>query len=304
MIGEEVWRFSMRELIEFPRRQPPGLYHLVIGDALVTAVNDGTFQASFDLIVGIGHSECERLEKAAFRPVPPKMTMNAFLVQMAGRRVLIDTGCGVSMGPTLGMLTDNLRSMGIEPDDIDTVLMTHLHPDHVNGLIDEHGQAVFPKAEIVVNEAELNFFRDPDSPSRSPPETLDFFEGARLATAPYADRIRTVRDGSVLPGVTAVTQAGHTPGQTAWLIESGSDSLMIWGDVVHMPNLQMAAPQAGTVLDVDRGQAIATRKRALEMAATDQIRVAGTHFDFPAIGHIERRGTGFGFVPEVWRAVV
>ena len=304
MIGEEVWRFSMRELIEFPRRQPPGLYHLVIGDALVTAVNDGTFQASFDLIVGIGHSECERLEKAAFRPVPPKMTMNAFLVQMAGRRVLIDTGCGVSMGPTLGMLTDNLRSMGIEPDDIDTVLMTHLHPDHVNGLIDEHGQAVFPKAEIVVNEAELNFFRDPDSPSRSPPETLDFFEGARLATAPYADRIRTVRDGSVLPGVTAVTQAGHTPGQTAWLIESGSDSLMIWGDVVHMPNLQMAAPQAGTVLDVDRGQAIATRKRALEMAATDQIRVAGTHFDFPAIGHIERRGPGFGFVPEVWRAVV
>ena len=213
----------MRELIEFPRRQPPGLYHLAVGDALVTAVNDGTFQASFDLIVGIDHSECERLEKAAFRPVPPKMTMNAFLVQMAGRRVLIDTGCGVSMGPTLGMLTDNLRSMGLEPDDIDTVLMTHLHPDHVNGLIDEHGQAVFPKAEIVVNEAELNFFRDPDSPSRSPPETLDFFEGARLATAPYADRIRTVRDGPVLPGVTAVTQAGHTPGQTAWLIESGSE---------------------------------------------------------------------------------
>ena len=294
----------MRELIEFPRRQPPGLYHLVVGDALVTAVNDGTFQASFDLIVGIDHSECERLEKAAFRPVPPKMTMNAFLVQMAGRRMLIDTGCGVSMGPTLGMLTDNLRSMGVEPDDIDTVLMTHLHPDHVNGLIDEHGQAVFPKAEVVVNEADLDFFRDPDSPRRSPPETLEFFEGARLATAPYADRIRTVRDGPALPGVTAVTQAGHTPGQTAWLIESGSDSLMIWGDVVHMPNLQMAAPQAGTVLDFDREQAVATRKRALEMAATDRIRVAGTHFDFPAIGHIERRAIGFGFVPELWRAVV
>jgi glyoxylase-like metal-dependent hydrolase (beta-lactamase superfamily II) len=294
----------MRELIEFPQRQPPGLYHLVVGDALVTAVNDGTYQASFDLIVGIDHSECERLEKAAFRAVPPKMTMNAFLVQMAGRRMLIDTGCGVSMGPTLGMLTDNLRSMGIGPDEIDTVLMTHLHPDHVNGLVDEHGQAVFPKAELVMNEAELNFFRDPDSPSRSPPETLEFFEGARLATAPYADRIRTVRDGPVLPGVTAVTQAGHTPGQTAWLIESGSDSLMIWGDVVHMPNLQMAAPQAGTVLDIDHGQAVATRKRALEMAATDRIRVAGTHFDFPAIGHIERRAIGFGFVPEVWRAIV
>jgi len=267
-------------------------------------VNDGTFQASFDLIVGIDHSDCERLEKAAFRPVPPKMTMNAFLVQMAGRRMLVDTGCGVSMGPTLGMLSGNLRSMGIEPGDIDTVLMTHLHPDHVNGLIDEHGGAVFPNAELIVNEAELNFFRDPDSPSRSPPETLEFFEGARLAIAPYADRIRTIRDGPVFPGVTAVTQPGHTPGQTAWSIESGDDSVMIWGDVVHMPHLQMTAPQAGTVLDVDREQAVATRRRALDMAATDRIRVAGTHFDFPAIGHIERRTTGFGFVPEVWRAVV
>ena len=102
----------MRETIEFPRRQPRGLHHLVVGDALVTAINDGTFQASFDLIVGVAHSECERLETAAFRPVPPKMTMNAFLVQIAGRRMLVDTGCGVSMGPTLGMLTDNLRSMG------------------------------------------------------------------------------------------------------------------------------------------------------------------------------------------------
>jgi len=198
----------MRESIEFPRRQPPGLHHLVVGDALVTAVNDGTFQASFDLIVGVDHSECERLEKAAFRPVPPKMTMNAFLVQIAGRRMLVDTGCGVSMGPTLGMLTDNLRSMGVEPEDIDTVLMTHLHPDHVNGLVDEHGEARFPKAELVVSEAELNFFRDPDSPGRSPPETLEFFEGARLAVAPYSDRIRTVRGGPLFPGVTAVTQAG------------------------------------------------------------------------------------------------
>jgi glyoxylase-like metal-dependent hydrolase (beta-lactamase superfamily II) len=108
----------------------------------------------------------------------------------------------------------------------------------------------------------------------------------------------------VFPVVTTVTQAGHTPSQTAWLVESSGDSVMIWGDVVHMPTLQMAAPQPGTVLDIDREQAVATRKRALEMAAADQIRVARTHFDCPAIGHIERRATGFGFVQKVWRAVV
>jgi glyoxylase-like metal-dependent hydrolase (beta-lactamase superfamily II) len=180
-----------------PRRQPSGLYHLAIGDALVTAVNDGTFQAAFDLIAGIDHAECERIEAAAFRPVPPKMTMNAFLVQIGGRRTLIDTGCGASMGPTLGMVRDNLRSMGVAPEEIDTILVTHLHPDHVNGLVDEQGRAVYSKAELVVNEAELQFFRDPDSPRRAPsrrwsssrarsaPSLLTRAASARFAMVPW-----------------------------------------------------------------------------------------------------------------------
>lgn len=288
-----------------PDVQAPGLYHLSLGDILVTAVNDGTFQASFDLIAGIELDECERIERQAFRPVPPKMTMNTFLLQIGDRNVLIDAGCGVSMGPTLGMVCRNLGSMHLGPEDIDTILVTHMHPDHINGLVDGEGKAVFPRAELVVNEKELQFFRDPDSPSRTPPgEAQDFFEGMRHATAPYLDRIRTVRDGPVMPGVTAVTQPGHTPGHTGWLVESGNDAVMIWGDIVHMPNLQLSAPEAGTVLDIDRELAVATRRRALDMAATDKLRVAGIHFDFPAFGHIVRRGTAYGFVPEVWRAVV
>jgi glyoxylase-like metal-dependent hydrolase (beta-lactamase superfamily II) len=288
-----------------PNIQAPGLYHLAIGDFTVTAVNDGTFQASFDLIVGVELEECERIEREAFRPVPPKMTMNTFLLQIGGKNVLVDAGCGVSMGPTLGMVCRNLSAMGVGPEDIDTILVTHLHPDHINGLVDGEGEAVFPRAEIVVNEKELQFFRDPDSPSRSPPgEPQEFFEGMRRATAPYLDRIRTVRDGPVMSGVTAFTQPGHTPGHTGWLVESGNDAVMIWGDILHMPNLQLAAPQAGTVLDIDRELAVATRRRALDMAATDKFRVAGIHFDFPAFGHIVRRGDGYGFVPDVWRAVV
>jgi glyoxylase-like metal-dependent hydrolase (beta-lactamase superfamily II) len=164
---------------------------------------------------------------------------------------------------------------------------------------------VFPCAEIIVNEKELQFFRDPDSPSRAPPgEPQEFFAGMRFATAPYADRIRTVRDGPVMPGVTAVTQPGHTPGHTGWLVESGNDAVMIWGDILHMPNVQLSAPQAGTILDIDRDLAVATRRRALDMAATDKLRVAGIHFDFPAFGHIVRRADAYAFVPEVWRAVL
>ncbi len=287
-----------------PITQPPGLYHRRVGDFVVTAINDGTFQASFDLIAGIDQRECERLEREAFRALPPRMTMNAFLLHRDGRYVLIDTGCGVSMGPTLGMVLRNLATIGVGPGDIATVLMTHLHPDHMNGLIDATGAAVFPHAELVINAAELQFFDDPASIDRAPEEAKGFFAEMRTATAPYRDRIRTVQDGPALPGVTALTLPGHTPGHTAWLIESAGESVLIWGDIVHMPALQLAAPEAGTVLDIDRAQAVATRRRVLDMVATEQLRVAGVHMDFPAFGHIVKAGTGYRFVPDVWTVLI
>ena len=287
-----------------PTLQPPALYHLALGDFIITAVNDGTYQSSFDFITGVDQQECERLELAAFRVVPPRLTMNTFLVQRDGHTALIDAGCGVSMGPTLGQVVNNLAAMGIKPSDIDTLLMTHLHPDHMNGLIDGQGKAVFPRAELVLNAAELQFFDDETAIDRAPPDAKGFFAEARAATAPYRDRIRTVKDGPALPGVTAITFPGHTPGHTAWLVESAGDTVLIWGDIVHMPALQFAAPEAGTVIDIHPEQAIAMRRRALDMAATDKLRVAGIHMDFPAFGHIVRAGHAYSFIPDVWKVMV
>lgn len=277
-----------------------GLHSQKVGDVMVTAINDGIFQASFDLIAGLSQQDCEALERSAFRAVPPRMTMNTFLLHLDGHLALIDTGCGISMGPTLGKTVEHLAELGLHPEDIDTVLITHLHPDHANGLIDAAGAAVYPRAELVLHGAELDYFLDEDSPSRSPEETQEFFPGAKAAIAPYRDRIRTVRNGPVLPHVSAVLQPGHTPGQTAWLIDSQGEQIMIWGDIVHMPSIQLPAPHAGTVLDIDPALAITTRRRTLDMAVSTRLRVAGIHLDFPAFGHIEQAGEGYRFIPDVW----
>ena len=262
--------------------QPPGLYHRALGDMTVTAVNDGTFDATFDLIVGIDQGECERTGRGVLSSGSAEDDDERIpdTLQRANHR-LIDAGCGTSMGPTLGKLCRNLCSMGVEPADIDTILVTHPHPDHVNGLIDAAGQALFPRAEVWVNEIDLQFFSDPASPSRAPEETREFFDGAKAALGPYDGRIRTVREGPVVPGVCAVSQPGHTPGHTGWMVESNGESIMIWGDIVHMPQpSDVTAPEAGTMLDIDRDLAVATRRRALDMAATDRLRVAGIHHGF------------------------
>lgn len=283
-----------------PTAQPAGTHHLAVGDLLVTAINDGMFTGSLDFIVNIGASEAERLQRAAFRPVPPPLTVNAFLVRRDDALVLVDTGCGTSMGPTLGSLRAHLRALGIEPATIGAILLTHLHPDHANGLVDDAGAALFPNAEIVVHAEELDFWHRDNLPEPA----VSYVAGARAAVAPYRDRIRVVRGGEALPGITAVEEPGHTPGHTGWMVQSGSEELLIWGDIVHMPGIQFANPDAGMGFDVDRAQAVATRRRIMDMAATDGLLVAGMHLEFPAFGRLTRAGGGYAFVPELWRSAI
>ena len=288
-----------------PTQQPPGVHHRAIGDIVVSALNDGMFEGSFDFLAGFDHAAAEELHRATFRAVPPRLTVNAFLLHVGGRKVLVDGGCGGVMGPTLGRLLGNLAAIGVAPGDIDTILATHLHPDHVGGLVDGNGAAVFPRAELVVHAAEPKFWND-DAVLAGVTSEQDkgFFALARGTLAAYRGRTRLVTGGEVVPGVTALPEPGHTPGHTGWLIASGGDSLLIWGDIVHLPGIQFPRPEAGMTFDVDRAQAMATRQRIFDMVATDRVRVAGMHLDFPAFGHVARRSEGYEFVPEVWSPAV
>ena len=147
----------------------------------------------------------------------------------------------------------------------------------------------------------MPIWRDDGAYSRANETVQGYFRLARTALAAYEGRITAVRDGEAIPGVRAFPTPGHTPGHTAWLVHSGSDSLLIWGDVVHLPGVQLPIPDACVAFDIDAKAAAATRKRVLDQAATDRMRVAGIHLDFPSVGHIVVRGDGYAFVPDVWR---
>ncbi len=284
-----------------PAAQHSAVHHIAIGDMVVSAINDGAFVGSLDFVANIGADEAEQLQRSALRPVPPLFTVNTFLIRRADDSlVLVDTGCAGSMGPTLGNLPTHLAALDIEPADIGTVLLTHMHPDHANGLIDGAGEAVFPRAELVVHAAELAFWNRDDLPEAMG----DYVRGARAAVAPYRARTRTIESGEVLPGITAVPEPGHTPGHTGYNVEAGGNALLIWGDIVHLPGIQFANPEAGLVFDVDRPQAVATRKRIMDMAASDNLLVAGMHLEFPAFGRVARGPGGYRFVPELWTPTV
>jgi glyoxylase-like metal-dependent hydrolase (beta-lactamase superfamily II) len=288
-----------------PTRQPPGVYHKTVGDFSVTALNDGFFEASFGFLTNIEPPAAEALHQAAFRAIPPHITISNFLIQSGGSTILIDTGCGNAMGPTLGSLPRNLEAMGVAPGDIAAVLATHLHPDHIGGMVDAEGKAVFPNAELVVHEADYKFWGDDATLAGA---TDDMSKGfvmlARAVIAAYRDRTRVIAGGEAVAGISIVPEPGHTPGHSGWMLSSGADSLLIWGDIVHMPGIQFARPGAGMGFDVDGTQAIATRQRIMDMVATDRLAVAGMHLDFPCFGHVARSGDGYAFVADVYRPIL
>ena len=281
----------------------PGVLPWTLGDRVVVPLNDGHLVASLGLVQGISAAEAERLQAEGHRPVDaPRITVNAFLVLGGSAPVLVDAGMGAGGPDTLGHLPQALAACGLAPGDVGTVLVTHLHSDHVGGLIGPDGAVVYPNAEVVMPEAEAAHWLADGAEGRAPEGAKAGFRRAQALVSAYGDRIRRAGEGEVLPGIDAILAPGHTPGHTAYRIQSGGRSLLIWGDVVHLPAIQFARPEAGVSFDVDGAVAAATRRRILDQAAAERSLVAGMHLDFPALGSIRRDGAGFAWVPEQWSA--
>jgi glyoxylase-like metal-dependent hydrolase (beta-lactamase superfamily II) len=285
-----------------PVQQISGLYHRKIGDIVVTAVSDGYIDGNLDLLKNVSADEARAILVDAFRPVR-RVSINAFLVHTKGGLVLIDTGTGGSMGATNGWIGRNLAAAGVDAKDVSAVLLTHMHPDHSAGLTDTStGRPIFPNAELVMHEAEPRYWLDDAELGRAPNDRAkSMFEHSRAQIAPYKSRTRLFSGGEVFPGVVAMPIPGHTPGHSGYLISSGGQELLIWGDVVHVPEVQVALPDAGTNFDVDFEEARKSRKRVLDQVASDRILVAGMHLHFPGFYQVARQGNGYRLHAEAWQ---
>ncbi len=269
-------------------------HRLSVGNFIITALSDGAVAATPRVVADRSPDDVRRLFAACGLPPEPTVSVNAFAIQHAGRTVLIDTGAGDKLAATLGRLPQSLAEAGLRADAIDAVLLTHMHPDHSNGLTDPSGEAAFPNAELVMHEDEYAHWLDDARMAQvSARSRRDNFEAARREMAPYRDRIRLFRQGQVMPGIYAHPLPGHTPGHTGYIVGADKKALLIWGDIVHLPDIQVEQPDIAVVLDTDKTAAIATRKRALDMAACEDFIIAGMHLHAPGFARVEREGNGF-----------
>lgn len=266
-----------------------------LGDGSVTAVSDGYLQVDFELLANVDDAECREIQQKACPGELNAVHINTFLVQLKGKKILIDSGAGGIKGWG-GGLVNNLAMLGVKPGDIDAILLTHAHPDHIGGLVNSRGEAVFPRAELLISQDEYNYLEGDKNFAAVSDRVKGNFLLARSVFKQYQSNLRLIDEGEVLAGIYAIPLKGHTPGHTGYSVEGGDKSLLIWGDIVHFPHIQLLKPDVSIAFDYDPQLAAKTRARILDRVSSDHLLVGGMHFGLNGFGYIQKLKTGYGIV--------
>jgi len=268
-----------------------------IGDAQVSVITDGAFTFTSDLFPETDAARIGALLAEAGTD-QIETNFNAVLIRMGGRTILADAGPRDLFGPTCGHLSEGLVELGVAPEDVDTLIATHLHPDHVAGMITAEGAAVFPNAALHVTDADRAFWSDDAHFQRALSGISDWAKLAQAVLAAYRDRLVMAKDGSeAAPGLSFMDLPGHTPGHAGWRLDSGGETLIHAGDIIHAPVLQLADPNVAISFDIDMNTARDTRFRLLDELYRDKALFTGGHFLSPAFNRLGREGIGYRLVP-------
>ena len=283
------------------KKQAAGYFRTMVGDFEVTALYDGGVGLDSSILGGDAAQNRSLIERASDDPKRVSFSVAGYLVNTGAKLVLIDAGTGGHWGgPSLGKLATNLRAAGHRPEQVDFVLLTHGHADHAGGITSTDGKRVFPNAQIKISKADSDFWLSKEIASKAPEEAQIFFKAARDVAAPYQAAgtwSPFEGTGEIVPGIKPFPIGGHTPGHTGYEISSNGQSLLVWGDVVHMAAVQIPHPEVGIAYDIDSPAAIKAREALFETLAANKTLVAGAHMPWPGLGRLRKETTGYTWLP-------
>lgn len=277
----------------------PGYFRLMVGSFEVTAINDGTVELPVDKLLTNPEPKTNAALANSFLKAPLETSVNAYLINTGTKLVLIDAGAGALFGPTLGKFVANLRASGYEPAQIDDIYITHLHSDHIGGLVSNNTLA-FPNAVVHVDQKDSDFWLSKANLDKAPADAKSFYTNAVAMLTPYktAKKFAPFNPKTQLtPGIKAVSTYGHTAGHSVYEVESQGQKLWLIGDLIHVAAVQLDHPEITIAFDSDQKKAAAERDKIFTQAAKDGILVGAAHIQFPGLGHLRKEGNSYDWIP-------